>query len=66
LLVVYDADIPKEEAILVDMEHEAEVNIAKAIRPAQLPREIYNYLNPRKHVSYYFDPGSPAAEARAK
>ncbi|MBE0621464.1 MAG: DUF3391 domain-containing protein [Burkholderiales bacterium] len=66
LLVVYDADIPKEDAILVDMEHEAEVNIAKAIRPAQLPREIYNYLNPRKHVSYYFDPGSPAAEARAK
>ena len=64
MLVVYDADIPKEEAILVDMQHEAEVNIAKAIRPAQLPREIYNYLNPRKQVSYYFDPGSPAAEAR--
>ncbi len=66
MLVVYDADVPKEDAIIVDMEHEAEVNIAKAIRPAQLPREIYNYLNPRKHVSYYFDPGSPAAEARPK
>lgn len=66
MLVVYDADVPKEDAIIVDMEHEAEVNIAKAIRPAQLPREIYNYLNPRKHVSYYFDPGSAAAEARPK
>ena len=64
MLVVYDADVPKEEAILVDMQHESEVNIAKAIRPAQLPREIYNYLNPRKRVSYYFDPGSPAAESR--
>lgn len=65
MLMVYDADIPKEEAILVDMQHEAEVNIAKAIRPAQLPREIFNYLNPRKQVSYYFDPGSPAAETGA-
>jgi putative nucleotidyltransferase with HDIG domain len=66
MLVVYDADVPKEEAILVDMEHEAEVNVAKAIRPAQLPREIYNYLNPRKQVSYYFDPGSPAGDTRPK
>ncbi|MFT3850156.1 MAG: HD domain-containing protein [Propionivibrio sp.] len=57
MLVVYDADIPKEEAILVNMDGEADVNIAKAIRPAQLPREIYNYLSPRKQVSYYFDAG---------
>ena len=37
------------------METEAEANIAKALRPGQLPREIYTYLNPRKQVSYYFD-----------
>ncbi len=62
MIVVYDAEIPKEEAILVDMESEGDVNIAKAIRPAQLPREIYNYLSPRKQVSYYFDAGSPAKD----
>ena len=61
-VVVYDAEIPKEEAILVDMDSEAEVNIVKAIRPAQLPREIYNYLSPRKQVSYYFDAGKPTTE----
>ena len=59
MIVVYDAQIPKEEAILVDMESEVDVNIAKAIRPAQLSREIYNYLSPRKQVSYYFDAGTP-------
>lgn len=59
MVVVYDAQIPKEEAILVDMESEVDVNIAKAIRPAQLSRDIYNYLSPRKQVSYYFDSGSP-------
>jgi HD-GYP domain-containing protein (c-di-GMP phosphodiesterase class II) len=59
MIVIYDAEIPKEEAILLDMEFETDVNIARAIRPAQLPREIYNYLSPRKQVSYYFDASVP-------
>ncbi len=59
MIVVYDPSVPKDEAILLDLEAEADVNIAKGIRPAQLPREIYNYLSPRKQVSYYFDAGSP-------
>ena len=58
-VLIYDADIPKEEAVLVDMETEPDVNIAKAIRPALLPREIHSYLNPRQNVSYYFDTGEP-------
>jgi len=66
MVVVYDAEIPKEEAILVDMEVESEVNITKAIRPAQLPREIYNYLSPRRQVSYYFDAGTSTREAGKK
>lgn len=57
-LVVYDREVPREEAILVDLEREAEVGVARAIRPAQLPREIYNYLSPRKQVSYFFDAGA--------
>ena len=63
MIVAYDAEIPKEEAILVDMERELDVNIVKAIRPAQLPREVYNYLSPRKQVSYYFDATAPARDA---
>jgi len=66
MVVIYDAQIPKEEAILVDMETELDVNIAKAIRPAQLSREIYNYLSPRKQVSYYFDAGTPNKEPTTK
>jgi len=66
MIVAYDAEIPKEEAILVDLDAESDVNIAKAIRPVQLPREIYNYLSPRKQVSYYFDAGSPNKEAAKK
>ena len=66
LVLIYDADIPRDEAILVDMECEADANIAKAIRPAQVPREIYNYLSPRKRVNYYFDPSKPGQEQTAR
>lgn len=66
MVMVYDATIPKEEAMLVDLEFEADVNIAKAIRPAQLPREIYNYLSPRKQISYYFDASSTSKDASYK
>lgn len=61
-LVVYDADVPKDEAIMLDMDRETEVNISKAIRPAQVPREVYNYLSPRKRISYYFDPKAARSE----
>lgn len=63
IVVVYDADVPKEEAILLDMDSQSDLNIAKAIRPGQVPREVYNYLSPRKRVSYYFDAATPRANA---
>ncbi len=59
IVVVYDADVPKEEAMLLDMDSEPDLSIAKAIRPGQVPREVYNYLSPRKRVSYYFDASAP-------
>lgn len=63
MILIYDANIPRQEAILVDLERETHLNIAKPIRPAQVPGEIYNYLSPRKRVSYYFDAGKPGQEA---
>ncbi|MDD2880791.1 MAG: DUF3391 domain-containing protein [Rhodoferax sp.] len=64
VVMVYDADVPKDEAILLDMERETEFNIAKAIRPAQVPREVYNYLSPRKRISYYFDSTTTGSQGR--
>ena len=66
MVVVYDAHVPKEEAILIDMDSELEVNIAKAIRPVQLPREILAYLSPRQQVSYYFDASVPSKDVAKK
>ena len=55
-LIVYDTEVPKHEAIIVDLDAEPDINISQAIRPAQLPKAIYDYLSPRKRISYYFDP----------
>jgi putative nucleotidyltransferase with HDIG domain len=63
VLVIYDAGVPREEAVLVDMERETDLNIVKSIRPSQVPKEIYLYLSPRKRVSYYFDAGAAGGGA---
>jgi len=55
-VLVYDPDIPRDESVIIDMEKERDLNISRSLRPAQLPREVYQYLSPRKRVTYYFDP----------
>ncbi|MBT9499044.1 HD-GYP domain-containing protein [Zoogloea sp.] len=60
-VTVFDPDIPKDEAIMLDLEQEPDINIAKALRPIQLPPEVYEYLSPRKRVTYYFDADSRKA-----
>jgi putative nucleotidyltransferase with HDIG domain len=55
IVLVYNDDVPKDEAISLDMSQETGINITKAIRPAQVPQDVYVYLSPGKRVSYYFD-----------
>ena len=52
-IVIYDADIPKSDAVIVDLKNEPHLKIVKSIRPASLLREIFDYLSPRERVSYY-------------
>ena len=63
-VILYDESVPKEEAILLDLEHEPELVIAKALRPALLPPAIYAYLSPRKRVTYYFDSSAQSTQAK--
>jgi putative nucleotidyltransferase with HDIG domain len=55
LVMVYDPEVPKRDAIILDLEGESDVNIGKALRPGHLPREISDYLSPRRRTTYYFD-----------
>jgi putative nucleotidyltransferase with HDIG domain len=54
-VMIYDAKIPKEKAIVLDLEQEPEISIAKSLRPCALPPKVVAYLVPRKRVTYFFD-----------
>jgi len=52
-IMVYDDEIPRQEAIIIDLSAESkELCINASVRPGLLPRAIYDYLNPRKRVNY--------------
>ena len=61
-VMVYDAKVPKEEAILLNLDQETDIIIAKALRPGLLPPAVYAYLSPRQRVTYYFDSSAQAGQ----
>ncbi len=60
-VVIHDPAVQKSEAIVVELEREPDVSIARALRPQQLTREQSEYLSPRKRMAYYFSSESKAA-----
>lgn len=60
-VLIYDPSVPKEEAIMLDLEKETDIQIGKAIAPQLLPAPVSAYLNPRKRVTYFFDGKSAPA-----
>jgi putative nucleotidyltransferase with HDIG domain len=63
-VLVYDPQVPRDRAILVELESEPDVLISRALKPDQLPQPIYEYLSPRRRVTYYFDAESNRAGAQ--
>lgn len=56
-VLIYNPKIPKEEAVILDLREEEELNVVRSIRPSQLSPEGIEYLNPGVHVNHYFDNG---------
>ena len=59
--ILYDADIPKQEALIVDLGQEPKLAIARSLRPAQLPLEVLEYLSPRRNLNYHIEPNHKPA-----
>lgn len=57
-VLLYDENVPKDEAITLNLALEPMISIIKAIRPSQLSPAAAAYLNPRKRVTYFFDADS--------
>lgn len=61
-VIVHDSRVPKDEALILDLETVPELGIRRSLRPSQLPREALEYLSPRKRICYFFERAvNPAA-----
>ena len=54
-VLIYDPSVPKSEAIIIDLIHEPILDITASLKPGQLTPEVYEYLSPRKRMTYFFD-----------
>ena len=54
-VLIYDPEIPRERAILVELESEPEVSISRALTPEDLPQPVFDYLSPRRRIIYYLN-----------
>lgn len=57
-MIIYDPELPKEAAPILEPDERPEVVVINTLRPLQLPEEIFYYLNPQTRLSYYFDAGN--------
>jgi HD-GYP domain-containing protein (c-di-GMP phosphodiesterase class II) len=61
-VLIYSTEVPKEEAVIIDLTQHPDLTIRKSLRPAQLSKEMFEYLNPRERVSYFFALNKPAGQ----
>lgn len=61
VLLVFDAEIPREYAAPLDLAVAGKLDIVRAIRPNLLPPEAFSYLTPHRRAIYYFGAAKDAA-----
>jgi HD-GYP domain-containing protein (c-di-GMP phosphodiesterase class II) len=54
-VIVHEPAIPKDEALILDLEHVPTVGIRRSIKPASLPKPAMDYLSPRQRICYFFE-----------
>lgn len=55
-LILYDEQLPKTEAPILDLLEEPGLAIARSLRRGELPGAVYAYLSPHRQLSYYVEP----------
>lgn len=54
-VLVYDPEVPKNEAIILHLEDDPDLVISKTYRPNQIPNDVFDYLSPRRRITYFYD-----------
>ena len=55
-VLVHDAKVPRDEALVLDLQAQPGLSIRRSLKPLQLPAPALNYLAPAKRVAYFFEP----------
>jgi HD-GYP domain-containing protein (c-di-GMP phosphodiesterase class II) len=55
-VLVFDPEIPADEALQVNLEQVGDLGIRRSLRPQQLPVPALQYLSPQQRVIYFFEP----------
>ena len=55
-VMVCDAGVPPEEALLLNLDGQADLGIRRSMKPGQLPAAVRDYLSPRPRTVYFFEP----------
>jgi putative nucleotidyltransferase with HDIG domain len=59
-VLLFDAAVPADQALHLDLQHHADLGIRRSLRPQQLQGEALQYLAPRQRVVYFFEPAPVA------
>ena len=53
-VLIYSPEVPRDEAPNMDLADEPGLKVAEAIRPATLPPDVLEWLNPQQRLSYFY------------
>ena len=54
-LIVCEPGIPKDEALILDLERTPSIGIKRSLKPSHLPKAAFDYLAPRQRMCYFFE-----------
>lgn len=60
-VMVHEPGVPRDEALIVDLERQPGLGVLRSIKPAALPPKSFEYLAPPPRISYFFEPQAEAA-----
>ena len=64
-VIVHEPSVPKDEALILNLEQSPSAGIRRSIRPDLLPRAAIDYLSPRLRICYFFERATDAAYSEA-
>ena len=54
-VLVHETGVPREEALILDLETAGGLGIRRSLKPTALPEQTLTYLSPRPRISYFFE-----------